>query len=442
MFKLKKNYRYQIMLMMVLMVIINYIDRGAISYAQQDIIGEYGFDPISWGAVLGYFGFGYLFGSLFGGVLADKKGPKFVWIIIGIGWSFFVIATAFAGDIGLALFGGSALAGFAVIRILFGFAEGPTFSTINKTNANWATPKERGFAVSLGLLGTPLGALLTAPVAVALLSVTNWRVMFIILGSLGIVWVIIWARMFTDLPEQNPKVSKEELERIRSVEDLLPNEKVVGKNTDSIKWYHFFKNPTLVFNALGYFAFQYINFLLLTWTPKYLQDQFGFQLSSLWYLGMIPWIGACFTVLLGGKISDYLRMKTGNLRIARSGLAVVSLLLTAICFLMIPTANTIVGVMVLMCIGNAFNSLPNSVYWSVIIDTEPSRAGTFGGITHFITNTATIIAPILTGFLVVSYGYSSMFTAAAIAAIIGMAAMFFVKPGQRQAKNELGDASA
>ncbi|OMP66522.1 MFS transporter [Domibacillus epiphyticus] len=431
---MQHNYRYKIMLMMVLMVIINYIDRGAISYAQKDIIEEFGFDAIAWGAVLGYFGYGYLFGALFGGILADKKGPKFVWIIIGIGWSVFVIATAFAGEIGMALFGGSALTGFAFIRILFGFAEGPTFSTINKTNANWATPKERGFAVSLGLLGTPLGALLTAPVAVGLLSITSWKVMFILLGSLGIIWVIAWSKMFTNLPEEHPKVSKEELEKIRSTKDLLPDEKLVGEHDDNIKWFHFFRNPTLVFNALGYFAFQYINFLLLTWTPKYLQDEFGFQLSALWYLGMIPWIGACFTVLLGGKISDYLRMKTGSLRIARSGLAVVSLLCTAICFIMIPTADTIVGVMVLMCIGNAFNSLPNSVYWSVIIDTEPSRAGTYGGITHFITNTATIIAPTLTGFLVVSYGYPSMFVAAAVASVIGMTAMLFVKPGQRKQK--------
>lgn len=224
---MKQNYRYQIMLMMVIMVVINYIDRGAISYAQEDIIGEFGFDVKAWGSVLGYFGFGYLFGSLFGGFMADSKGPKFVWIFIGIGWSVFVIATAFAGEIGMALFGGSALTGFAVIRILFGFAEGPTFSTINKTNANWATPKERGFAVSLGLLGTPLGAMLTAPVAVGLLLVTSWKLMFIILGSLGIIWVITWSKMFTDYPEDNPKVSKEELEKIRSVQDLLPNETVV-----------------------------------------------------------------------------------------------------------------------------------------------------------------------------------------------------------------------
>lgn len=435
---MKHNYRYKIMFMMVLMVIINYIDRGAISYAQADIIDEFNFDAIAWGAVLGYFGYGYLFGSLFGGILADKKGPKFVWLLIGATWSLFVILTAFAGEIGIAFFGGSALAGFAVVRILFGFAEGPTFSTINRTVANWATPRERGFAVSLGLLGTPLGALLTAPAAVFLLSITSWKVMFIILGGLGLIWVIIWSRMFTDLPEQHPKVTKEELEKIRSRKDLLPDEQLVeedDKAAEKVKWYHFFKNPTLVLNAIGYFAFQYINFLLLTWTPKYLQDEFDFQLSSLWYLGMIPWIGACFTVLLGGRISDYLRLKTGSLRIARSGLAVVSLLLTSTCFLLIPKANSVSGVMLLMAVGNAFNSLPNSVYWSVIIDTEPNKAGTYGGITHFITNTATIIAPTLTGFLVVSFGYSSMFTAAAIASMIGMVAMLFVKPGNRKSES-------
>ena len=306
---MRQNYRYKIMTMMVIMVIINYIDRGAISYGQGAIIQEFGFDKIAWGAVLGYFGYGYLFGSLFGGILSDKKGPKFVWMVIGISWSIFVMATAIAGNVGQALFGGSALAGFAMVRILFGFSEGPMFSTINKTNANWAAPKERGIAASIGLLGTPLGALLTAPVAVGLLSIASWKFVFILLGALGFVWIIIWSKMFKDMPEDHSKVSKDELARIRSKADLLENETIVDQNDNSVKWYHFFKNPTLIFNAIGYFAFQYVNFLLLTWTPKYLQDQFGFQLSSLWYLGMIPWVGAIFTVLIGGKISDALRAK-------------------------------------------------------------------------------------------------------------------------------------
>lgn len=435
----KRNYRYNIMIMMVIITMINYIDRGAIAYGQADIIKEFGFNPESWGAVLGYFGYGYIVGSLLGGITSDKKGPKFVWITIGIAWSIFVMGTAIAGNIGVALFGGSALAGFALVRILFGFAEGPMFSTINKTNANWAAPKERGIAASLGLLGTPLGSLVTAPIAVALLSFTSWKTVFILLGILGIIWVIFWSKMFKNMPEEHPKVSKEELAKIRSTEGLLKNETIVTK-AEEVKWYEFFKNPTMVFNAIGYFAFQYVNFLLLTWTPKYLQDQFHFELSSLWYLGMIPWVGAVFTVLLGGKISDTLRAKTGSLRVARSGLAVVSLLLTAICFMLIPTQHSITGVMTLMAVGNAFNFLPNSVYWTVVVDTEPRRAGTYGGITHFITNIATIVAPTLTGFLVVSYGYSSMFVAAAIAAVIGMMAMIFVKPGVKKTSAQSSSA--
>ena len=180
------RFRYRIFTMVVLLALINYIDRGAMSYAAAHITGEYGLDRGDWGSVLGYFGYGYMVGALFGGMLADRYGPRKVWIVAGVTWSVFEIATAWAGDFGLAFLGGSALAGFATIRILFGAAEGPAYSIINKTIANWATPRERGFVVGFGLLSTPLGALLTAPVAVGLLSLTgSWRAMFYILGGAG-----------------------------------------------------------------------------------------------------------------------------------------------------------------------------------------------------------------------------------------------------------------
>ncbi len=423
---MKNNYRFFIIFMIIMITIVNYIDRGAIAYAQAEIIKEFGLSPISWGEILGYFGYGYIFGALFGGAFADKKGPKFMWLLAATTWSIFEIGTVFAGHLGATLFGGSALAGFAVFRVLFGLAEGPTLSTMNKTMANWVSPKERGFAVALGLVGTPVGALITAPIVVALLSVASWKLTFIILGVVGLIWAFIWSKVFTNLPEENPKVTKQELEIIRL------NNPVSGKSEqEATPWYYFFKNPTLVMNAIGYFAFLYVNILLLTWTPKYLQDEFGFSLASLGLVGMIPWIGAIFTGLLGGKISDSLLRKTGNLRIARSWFTVISLFFTAICFMLIPTVQSATAVLILMCIGNAFNYLPNSIYWTVVLDTEPKKAGTFGGVTHFIANLATIIAPTLTGSLVAKHGYSAMFIAASIAVTLGMVAMIFVKPGKR-----------
>ncbi len=121
------KYRYLIFSMIVFMTVINYIDRGAISYAQAAIIAEFGLNPKSWGEILGYFGYGYMIGALFGGMLADKKGPKFVWIAAGLAWSVFEIGTAYAGYIGMTLLGGSAIAGFALFRVLFGLSEGPLF---------------------------------------------------------------------------------------------------------------------------------------------------------------------------------------------------------------------------------------------------------------------------------------------------------------------------
>ena len=153
------RFRYVIIGMLFMMAVVNYVDRGALSYTSEHLIKQYGFSKSEWGAVLGYFGYGYIFGAVIGGTLSDRLGPRKVWIYAGTIWSLFEIATAYAGDIGMALFGGSAIMGFAIMRVLFGFAEGPAFSTINKSVSNWAAPRERALLSSLTLASTPVGAM-------------------------------------------------------------------------------------------------------------------------------------------------------------------------------------------------------------------------------------------------------------------------------------------
>ena len=84
-----------------------------------------------------------------------------------------------------------------------------------------------------------------------------------------------------------------------------------------------------------------------------------------------------------------------------------------------------------MAIANALNTLPNAVYWAVVIDTSPrSRTGTNSGIMHLFAASASIIAPTLTGYLVSAYGYNSMFVAAGVVMAIGMLSMLMVRPGK------------
>jgi len=425
------RFRFVIIFMLFLIAVVNYVDRGALSYTSEQIIGEYGFSRANWGAVLGYFGYGYMFGAVVGGTLSDRWGPRRVWIYAGVVWSLFEIMTAFAGDIGLAMFGSSALAGFAIFRILFGFAEGPAFSTINKSVSLWAAPRERALMSALTLASTPVGAMITAPISVGLLLLTGqWRLMFIVVGICSLALVLLFAVIFRDRPEECSHVNAAELATIRSATQAQAAISVKDEG-ERPSWFSFFTSRTLIFNTIGYFAFLYITFLLLTWTPKYLQDQFKFELSSLSYLGMIPWVGSCITVIVGGRLSDWILAKTGTLVIARSWFAAASFLLAGLCFLMIPYASSAAAVIALMTLANALNTLPNAVYWIVIIDTSPpSRTGTNSGITHLFAATASIIAPTVTGLLVNAYGYDSMFIAAGIVMGIGMLSMLMVRPGE------------
>ncbi|YCH28776.1 MFS transporter [Erwinia sp. D4-22] len=428
------RYRFKIFALLFFIALINYIDRGALSFAASAIAAEYHFTKVQLGAVLGYFGFGYLFGSLCGGFLADRFGTKKVWLMAGVLWSILEIATAWAGDLGMALFGGSAIMGFAALRILFGFAEGPAYALMNKAIAHWAPDNERGMALGIGLLSTQVGSLLTAPVAVTLLLLTNdWRMMFILLGVMSLVAMMLFARAFSDTPEQQPAANT--AERLLISHGQAP-EPAGGA---PLPWWRFFTSRTLVCNALGYFSFLYITFTLVTWAPKYLQDNFHFDLQSLGYIAMIPWSGACITVLLGGRIADLLLRRFANLRLARNLFAALTLLLAGGCFLAIPWMPSASLVIVMMTLGNALNALVNNVYWSVVIDVTPrASVGTYSGITLAIANLASIISPMLSGWLAQYYGYNAMFTATALIAFVSMLAMTLLQPEKKLGAERVG----
>ena len=418
------RYRYVIFSMLFFVALINYIDRGALSFAANAISQEYQFSKVQLGAVLGYFGFGYLFGSLCGGFLADRLGTRKVWLMAGVLWSLLEIATAWAGDLGMALFGGSAIMGFAALRILFGFSEGPAYALMNKAIAHWAPDNERGFALSIGLLSTQVGSLLTAPIAVGLLLLTHdWRMMFILLGLFSLLAMLLFARTFSDAAELHPAANAAERALIRD------GQRQEAHADTPLPWWRFFTSRTLVCNALGYFSFLYITFTLVTWLPKYLQDSFHYDLHSLWYVAMIPWSGACLTVLLGGRLADRLLARFNNLRVARNLFAAVTLLGTACCFMAIPYAGSATAIIALMTLGNALNAMVNNVYWSVVIDVTPKASvGAFSGMTLAIANLAAIVSPMLCGWLAEYYGYNAMFTVTAVIALGSMLAMTLLQP--------------
>lgn len=48
-------------------------------------------------------------------------------------------------------------------------------------------------------------ALLTAPISVVLISWFGWKGMYLVLGLVGIIWAVVWLKVFTDYTKYNPR---------------------------------------------------------------------------------------------------------------------------------------------------------------------------------------------------------------------------------------------
>jgi MFS transporter, ACS family, hexuronate transporter len=84
--------------------------------------------------------------------------------------------------------------------------------------------------------------------------------------------------------------------------------------------------------------------------------------------------------------------------------------------------ETVQAAVTLMAVSVFFMYLTGNTYWAIILDTvEKDRVGGVGGFVHLIANTAGIVAPAVTGFMVQATGgsYVGAFGLAGAIAILG-----------------------
>src|SRR5207248_127281 len=109
----------------------------------------------------------------------------------------------------------NSLASFAVARCILGLGEAAIFPASIKAVAEWFPKKERALATGIFNAGTNVGAML-APVAVAWISLRwGWRGAFVGIGGIGFLLLVLWVMLY-EKPEEHPRLSKAELNYIRS----------------------------------------------------------------------------------------------------------------------------------------------------------------------------------------------------------------------------------
>jgi ACS family hexuronate transporter-like MFS transporter len=380
--------RHAVLSMDFLVLGLNYADRAAISVAAPFIMKEFGFTNTEFGVILSIFFFGYAPFNWIGGHLSDKLGPRSVMGVAVAWWSVFTAATA----------AGFNFVSFLIIRLLFGFGEGPQATVTAKTMSNWFPQQELGRSLGIANSSTPLGGAVAAPLVVGILEATsgNWRIAFIVLGLVGLLFSLGWFVVVRDRPEVHPWVSKDERD------EIIPHR--VGGGLDSahlaLPLRRYLREPLVISTAFAFFGYSWVLYTFLSWFPKYLLTAQHVNLANLAWAGAIPWIAGFLGLVAGGVFTDWLAKRTGNPPGSRKSIIIVSLLITGLLMVLCMTASNVGTAVTMMSAIVFFMYVTAAQYFAIIADLVPgSRYGSVVGYVHFLANCAGIAAPIIVGII-------------------------------------------
>ena len=412
-----KNLRWTIVLLLFLVYMINYLDRVALSLTVPMIEKDLMLNAEQFGMIFGSFFFGYALFNFIGGLATDKYGPTLVLgIAVGM-WSLFCGLTAVATGFWSML----------ILRVLFGMAEGPICASANKAINGWFPKKQAATAMGLLSAGSPLGGAVAGPIIGYLALAFGWRPAFVIICSIGIVWMIVWFFVAADNPARSKRVSDEERALIEKLKEAQPgDEPELAQASHGLGYY--LRQPIILVTAFAFFCYNYILFFFLSWFPAYLVQAHGLDIKSMSMTTVIPWIVGFVGLALGGWISDKIFNITGRLLLSRKIVLVVALLAAALCVALAGTVEGVTSAVLLMSISIFFLYITGAIYWAIIQDVvHKSRVGGISGFIHLVGSVSGIIGPIVTGFIVQHTGkFDSAFVLAGVIAALGAFLVLFV----------------
>jgi sugar phosphate permease len=400
---------------------ITYMDRICIGHAASEIRREFGFDVVTMGWIFSGFNWSYALFQIPGGWLGDRFGARRVLTAIVLWWSAFTALTALAWGKG----------SMFAFRLLFGLGEAGAFPTATRALSHWLPASERGFAQGITHSGARLGAAITPPIVVLLISTLGWRSVFYIFGLLGAVWAASWYWYYRDRPEHHDGVNPAELAVIHQKETSFTHASSPSGERVQVPWRKILSSPNLWLICAMYFCYAYSIWIYLTWFPTYLQEARGFSLRQMGFWHMVPLVAATIGDTVGGWFSDHLARRTGNLRFARRAVAIVGFAVAALCIIPATLADDRYVSVAFTTAALFFLELTVGVSWAVAMDIGPEYAGSVSGVMNMCGNLGGVLASIAVGYMVQSFNWQAPFLVAGALCMAGAVLFLRIDPNRK-----------
>ena len=403
------NLRWGIALILGFGVLINYIDRGALSVAAKPLHDELGLGPEQFGILSSAFFAVYALSQIPIGYVLDRYGVTVVSRVGAFLWSIASACTALAPNFGL----------IYAARLFLGLAEAPTFPANAKAVGYWFPRGERGLATSLFDAAAKLSNAIGVPFTAWLLIMFGWRGMFWTTAALSLVFFALFYIFYRN-PSEDKRLTHAEATYIREGGGE-PEAPATGGPKGASLWY-LLKQRKVWGLTIGFAAYGYLFAFLLTWLPSYLQSTFQINiLKAGGYVLLIWGVGTLTDLIVGGWLVDYLIKRGMDANRVRKTVLIAGLVLG---FAVIGAAytkdiNVAVFWITVAVAGISFHA---PVGWSIPALIAPSNStGQVGGIMNFLNNVAGFFAPTITGIIVArTASFNAALITAAVILIVGI----------------------
>ncbi len=297
-----------------------YFTRNGVAPAESTIRTDLGISKEQSGTLISAFFWPYALCQIPAALVAQKVGARWALAAFAVLWS---LATA--------AFAIGELHAMIAARVCMGIAQAGLVPVCIAATSRWFPRGAQGFAS--GAIGgfMSVGSIVAAPLTATLITVHDWRWMFVWYAVPGVVWAVWFALWYRDRPSDHPGVNSAEA---RLVEDSA-TDRSDGVSARGAPAHFLLAQPALWLicaqqfcRAAGYMFFS-------SWFATYLQESRGVTIATSGWLTMLPLMADFGGCISGGVLSDYVLRRTGSERLARQGVSIVAL---ACCALLIFAA--------------------------------------------------------------------------------------------------------
>jgi MFS transporter, ACS family, aldohexuronate transporter len=347
------GYRWTIVALLFFATTINYVDRQVLGILAPTLQRDLHWSETDYGAVVSWFSLAYGIGLLVMGRVIDRLGSRRGFIFGIVSWSLAAMGHALA----------STATGFAIARAMLGLGESTNFPGAIKTVAEWFPKKETALATGIFNAGSNVGAVL-APLLVPWIALTwGWRWAFIATGALGFIWLLFWVAIYRE-PERHPRLSRAELAYIRSGPVELG---------ESIPWARLLSHRQTWAFVMGKAMTDPVWLFYLFWLPKFLDANWGVQLSGLAAPLIVIYVVADVGSIGGGWLSSALIQRGWTVNRGRKGAMLVAALLI-VPTMFAPSAGSMWAAVGIVSVAAAAHQWWSANLFTTVSDMFPRRA--------------------------------------------------------------------